>query len=832
LRVRSEPVTRATLAGALALLRKRKRPPKRRRIRKLRLLALLSVLGLLGLAAFTFGLLTAIAAQIPSLDPNRPQKAEQTNTYVYASDGHTILAILRGSQARIVVPSEEISPWLKHAIVAIEDKRFYEHRGVDVRGIVRAVWADITNGGAVQGGSTITQQFVKNNINGNAPTLGRKLREAALAWRLEQLWSKDRILTAYLNTIYFGNGAYGVQQACRVYFGHGADSVHVNPAEAALLAGIPENPSLYDPVAHPKLARARRNLVLRQMYLQNYLDTGQYRRYVNWKMPDPRSIRLPSSQSQAAPYFANYVIDQLVSKYRAKNIYGAGLHVTTTIDLGLQKIARDAIAKVLPPSIGPTAALVTIDVHTGDVVAMVGGRNYHRSQFNLATQGERQPGSSFKPFVLAAALRAGISPATTLVSQKVTINAGGRVWNVNNYEGEYLGRIDLIKAIAASDNSVFAQLTTIVGPPNVATTAHLLGITTPLQPYFAIGLGAEPATPLEMARAYAAFADGGYRLDNSMFGNTPLAIKSVTDAHGTPRNNHTKLTAVPGFVGNNAAIEDELLQGVVSSGTGTAAQLPGWSVAGKTGTTENYGDAWFVGFTPDLVTSVWVGYPDRLTPMLTEFHGHAVAGGTYPALIWKAFMQKALPYRQLVRSSFPAASIPFASPATVIFRDKKLELDNGNCRGAPSVEFFTGLAPTTTANCKPNEVEVPDVRGATLEAAKAHLLGQPLLTEIKYRPAKAGQRLGIVIAQTPRSGTLSAYDKVTLVLPRAVHGIVPKLVGVPIARARAELRRLNVRVRVAGARTGQVVAQKPPSGVASMPGMRVVLTVRAPRTGG
>jgi penicillin-binding protein 1A len=825
---------RATLAGALALLRKRKRPPKRRRIRKLRLLALLSVLGLLGLAAFTFGLLTAIAAQIPSLDPNRPQKAEQTNTYVYASDGHTILAILRGSQARIVVPSEAISPWLKHAIVAIEDKRFYEHRGVDVRGIVRAVWADVTNGGAVQGGSTITQQFVKNaTINGNAPTLGRKLREAALAWRLEQLWSKDRILTAYLNTIYFGNGAYGVQQACRVYFGHGADSAHVNPAEAALLAGIPENPSLYDPVAHPKLSRARRNLVLRQMYLQHYLDAGQYSEYVNWKMPDPRSVRLPASQGQAAPYFANYVIDQLVSnpKY-GKGVFGGGYKVTTTIDLGLQKLARDAIAKVLPPSIGPTAALVTIDVHTGDVVAMVGGRNYHRSQFNLATQGERQPGSSFKPFVLAAALRAGISPATTLVSHKVSIDVGGRVWNVSNFEDEYLGPIDLIKAIAASDNSVFAQLTNIVGPQNVATTAHLLGITTPLQPYFAIGLGAEPATPLEMARAYAAFADGGYRLDNSMFGNTPLAIKSITDAHGKTQNNDTKRTEVPGFVGSNAAIEDELLQGVVSSGTGTAAQLPGWAVAGKTGTTENYGDAWFVGFTPDLVTAVWVGYPDRLTPMLTEFHGRAVAGGTYPALIWKAFMQKALPYRRLLGSSFPAASIPYSSPATVIFRDRKLELDNGHCRGAPSVQFFTGLAPTTTANCRPNEVEVPDVRGATLDAAKAHLLGQPLLTRVKYRPAKAGQRLDIVIGQTPRSGTLSAYDKVTLVLPRALHGVVPKLVGVPIARARAKLRRLKVRVRVAGARKGRVVAQVPQSGVASVPGMRVVLTVRPVRTGG
>ena len=633
----------ATLAGALALLRKRNRPPKRRRIRKLRLLALLSVLGLLGLAAFTFGLLTAIAAQIPALDPNRPQKTEQTNTYVYASDGHTILAILRGSQARIVVPSEDISPWLKHAIVAIEDKRFYEHRGVDVRGIARAVWADVTNGGTVQGGSTITSSSSRTRSTATRPRSARKLREAALAWRLEQEWTKDQILTAYLNTIYFGNGAYGVEQACRVYFGHSADTAHVNPAEAALLAGIPEDPSLYDPVAHPKLARARRNLVLRQMYLQHYLDAGQYRRVR--QLEDAGS---PFGPAPVEPESGGAVLRELRHRparleVPAAEVYGAGLP------------GHDD-DRPRPPE-----ARAGRDREGAAAVDRADGRARHdrRSHRRRARDGrrpqlppepvqprdagsERQPGSSFKPFVLAAALRAGISPATTIVSHKVTIDAGGRVWNVNNFEGEYLGPIDLIKAIAASDNSVFAQLTNIVGPSTVARTAAALGITTPLQPYFAIGLGAEPATPLEMARAYAAFADGGYRLDNSMFGNAPLAIKSITDAHGTPRNNHTKLTAVPGFVGNNAAIEDELLQGVVSSGTGTAAQLPGWTVAGKTGTTENYGDAWFVGFTPDLVTAVWVGYPDRLVPMLTEFHGRAVAGGTYPALIWKAFMQKAL----------------------------------------------------------------------------------------------------------------------------------------------------------------------------------------------
>ncbi len=464
----------------MALLRRGTRAPKRRRIRKLRLLALLFILSLLGLAAFTFGLLTAIAAQIPSLDPARQAQRQQANTYIYASNGHTILAILRGSQARIVVESEDISPWLKHAIVAVEDRRFYEHRGVDVRSILRAVKADITNRGAVQGGSTITQQFVKNAINQNERTISRKLREAALAWRLERSESKDWILTAYLNTVYFGNGAYGVEQASRVYFDHSADTANVTPAEAALLAGIPGEPSLYDPVAHPRIALARRNLVLRLMLQQHYLGRAQFEHAIKTPLPKPQAVRLPATQSAAAPYFANYVTDQLVRKFHTRGVYGGGLRVRTTIDLKLQRFARDAIAKVLPPQIGPTAALVSLDANTGAVLAMVGGRNYHRSQFNLATQGERQPGSAFKPFVLAAALQSGISPATTLESHPVTIDAGGRLWHVSNYEGDYNGTIDLRQATAYSDNSVFAQLTNIVGPQNVAATAKALGIGTPL----------------------------------------------------------------------------------------------------------------------------------------------------------------------------------------------------------------------------------------------------------------------------------------------------------------------------------------------------------------
>jgi penicillin-binding protein 1A len=741
--------------------RRKPRPPKRRRIRKLRLLALLLVLLALGLSAFTFGLVRAINTQLGPLDPATAAKqSQQANTYVYASDGHTVLAILRGSQARIIVPWEQISPWVANAIVAVEDKRFYEHRGVDLRGILRAAWNDI-RGRPVQGGSTITQQFVKNALRANAPTIGRKLREAALAWHLEQKWSKEKILTAYLNTVYFGNGAYGVQQASKVYFGHGADTL--DPAESALLAGIPEDPSLWDPVAHPKLARARRNLVLRQLRDQGYLTAGQYRFWSKRPLPKPEDIRLPATQSGVAPYFANYVTDQLVRHRGTHNAYGGNLRVRTTIDLGLQKLAREAIAKTLPASVGPTAALVSLDAHTGAVLAMVGGRNYHHSQFNLATQGERQPGSAFKPFVLAAALKSGIAPSTTLVSKPVSIFLGDKLWNVTNYEGEYLGTIDLNQAIAASDNAVFAQLTNIVGPSSVARTAKSLGITTPLRPYFAIGLGAEPATPLEMARAYATFADGGYRLDDS-YGDEPRVIECVAVGTGKCIPNYTYPHRV--LDANLTAIEDQMLGGVVRAGTGTAAQLRGgWSVAGKTGTTENYGDAWFVGFTPDVVTAVWVGYPDQLRPMLSEYHGRAVAGGTYPALIWKAFMEKALPYRQLEPKPFAAPSLPYASPAAVVVRDGRVERDNGRCKNTHLVQLFSD-APLATADCKPNEVEVPDVRGTLLASAKARLLRQPLLARVVWTRAKPGTRLGVVLRQTPARGTLSAYDRVKLVVAR------------------------------------------------------------------
>ena len=798
---------------------------RRRRIRKLRLLALVGVLGMLALAAFSYGLILAVSHQLSDLDPFAHVGTQQVDGYVYAGDGHTILAVLRGSQSRVLVPSDRISPWVKQAIVATEDKRFYEHRGIDLRGMARALWADIRHKGTVQGGSTITQQFVKNQLTGNAPSVTRKLKEAALAWQLEQQWSKDKILTAYLNTIYFGNGAYGIERAARTYFGHSA--LKLTLPEAALLAGIPEDPSLYDPVAHPRAAKARRQVVLTLMLQQKVITPGEFRNAKHAPMPRPQDVHLSGVMGQS-PYFGEYVKQQLLADKRIgpKRVYGGGFRVYTTIDLRLQMLARQAIDKWLPSPDGPQAALVALNPSTGDVLAMYGGRSFHASQFNLAVQGERQPGSSFKPFVLATALREGISPLSVFDSHPVSIFLGNRYWTPSNFEGEYLGPINLVKAIAVSDNSVFAQLTKDVGPSNVAREAHALGITSPLDGVFSIGLGTQAVNPLEMARAYSTFANGGRRVDGAVFGNEPRAITQIRDVAGKVVYNNTPVDRRV-MSTTDAEVVNQLLQGVVTGGTGTAAALPDRPVAGKTGTTENYGDAWFVGYTPQLVTAVWVGYPKGLRPMLTEWRGGPVVGGTFPASIWKTFMQSALKLLGAEPESF--ASPPYLSVDSkrVTYRDGRIELDNGRCRSVSLLVYFAGEGPSRTASCKVNEVEVPSVVGYDLAAARSRLSAQPLTAQVIYRPATAGERVGVVVKQIPRTGTLSSFQRVTIVLAKPLHGTVPKVVGLSWPRASAKLRKLklNVRLQRSKGAPGRVVDQRPRAGVAAAPGMKVTVTV-------
>jgi penicillin-binding protein 1A len=814
------------------LLRRRKgaeaQPQRRRRIRKLRLLGLLTALALLALASFTFGLVRAVGDEIPKLDPAYQQRLEQ-NGYIYSADGKRTLAVLRGSEARVLLRGDEIDPDMKRAIVAIEDRRFFEHRGVDVRGILRAAWADIRHKRLVEGGSTITQQFIKNAYVRNEASIARKLKEAALAWQLERQrkWSKDRILTAYLNTIYFGNGAYGIQQAAETYFHHAAEPMTLG--EAALLAGIPKDPSQFDPVTNPRGARQRRNLVLRTMLEQELITPREFRAARREPLPEPNSVRLPGTQGPA-PYFVNYVKQQLIDRYGSSCVFGGGLRVRTSVDLGLQELARKAIAKWLRDPKGPSAALVALDPRTGRVLAMVGGNNYRKSQFNLAVQSQRQAGSAFKPIVLATALEDGISPESTFVSQPVSIPIGGRVWRVRNYENAYLGAIDLRTATTYSDNSVYAQLTRVVDPSAVIRTAHRLGIRSRLTNYFSIGLGAQTVNPLELARAFSAFANGGFRIEGSLFRNHPRAIVAVRDDDDScgDKAGENEVRRKRVLSPRTASLVTSLLENVVRAGTGVRAALPGREVAGKTGTTENYGDAWFVGYTPQLVAAVWVGYPDSLRPMLTKFNGAPVAGGTYPALIWRAFMRRALPALGAEPEFFSPPPPTYAVPKRVATRDGRLVLDNGYCRGAIELLFMDGGGPGRVGDCKPNEVEVPRVIGEPLEEARARLSAQPLRSELIWKPAAPRERVGVVLRQFPAEGALSSYDEVKIVLARPLHGVVPDVVGRRLAAARAALerRRLVPRVvRFAEGRRNRVLFQTPKGEVAAAPGMQVKLVV-------
>jgi penicillin-binding protein 1A len=808
------------------LLRRRRRNSasgsngRRRRIRKLRLFALLLILFLLGTGAFTFGLITAVAGQIPNCDPTRVPR--EVDGHIYANDGHTILATLRGSESRILVGTEDIAPIMQQAIVAVEDKRFYEHRGVDLRGIGRAIWADITSKKVVQGGSTITQQFVKNSCVTTARTISRKLKEAALAWQLEQRWNKPRILTAYLNTIYFGNGAYGIQRAAQTYFNTSASKLTL--PQATLLAGIPSDPTRFDPVTNPKTAKARRLEVLKAMLSQNEISETDLRRADRAPLPRASDVHLPGIEGPA-PFFVNYVKQQLIEKYGTRKVFGGGLNVQTTIDLRLQHLARQAIQTVLREPNGPSAALVAIRPSTGEVLAMYGGNNYRQSQFNLAVQGERQPGSSFKPFVLATALKQGISPSTVFPSKPLMIFMGDRYWPVHNYENSYIGSADLATATIVSDNSIFAQLTRLVGPANVAQTAHQLGVTRHLNPYFGIGLGVDAVSPLDMARAFSSVANDGRRVDGSVFGNRPRAIARVANAQGRVVDNNGPV-ARQVLSQDQAALLTSILEGVVQSGTGKRAALHDRAVAGKTGTTENYGDAWFVGYTPQLATAVWVGYPDRLKYMLTEYHGQAVAGGTFPAEIWRTFTQRAL--AGTPPEQFPTYSYQYSTARRVVWRDGTLQLDNGHCKNTELVSYFSGRGPARTATCKLNEVEIPRVVGMTLTRAKVTLGAQPLSANIVYKPAQAKQRVDIVLDQFPRKGRLSSWDKVTLVLAKPLHGVVPRVVGLSLANARRRLRAKGLIPaidRFADGRPGRVIAQMPVAGVAASPRMAIRLVV-------
>jgi penicillin-binding protein 1A len=655
--------------------------PAKPKLKKVRLAFVALGLSVLALVSTVFGMLMAVASDLPSLENTAEFRAAENST-LYArgpgcqqlgkNEADCRIAKLTGNLNRILVGQGEISPHIKNAVIAIEDRRFYGHEGVDYTGIARALWQDILSRSARQGGSTITQQFVKNALSAQGDrSVFQKLRESALAYHLERQWSKEKILTQYLNTVYFGNGAYGIESAMRTYFGDGDEQGELEsnddtagvtlapaptteeppdpnareastatPAEAAMLAGMISSPSLYDPVENPARAGERRNLVLGRMLEQGTITRGQYEEAIRTPVPDEDEVDPPDAESEE-PYFTSWMTQQLVDRYGPGVVFGGGLKVQTTIDPQIQDAAENAIAGRLA-GVGPSASLVAIDNKTGEVRAMVGGTDFNARPFNLATNGHRQPGSAFKPFILVRALADGVDPNSTWASQPKELpfrgKKGPELFKVANYEDSYLGAASLWSATAASDNSVFAELGMQVKPPRVARMARRMGIRTDVSTNPAMLLGGleEGVTPLEMAYAYSTIANEGRRVSGSLAadGRGPVAFTNV-EGKGIDATNKVQSERVfPQPVGSLAK---EMLSLVVTSGTGEAAQVGDESIWGKTGTTENYGDAWFVGGNDDMTVAVWVGYADRVQPMEYE-HAGPVAGGTFPAEIFHDFM--------------------------------------------------------------------------------------------------------------------------------------------------------------------------------------------------
>ena len=630
-------------------------PPRRPKLKKLRFALVFSGLATLGVISTVFGMMMAVTANLPSLEGEERLRVGKNSILYYDQNKRLELAKLTGNENRVLVRQDQISPNMKNAVIAMEDKRFYEHKGVDYRGIARALWQDLRQRRAAQGGSTITQQLVKNLVEAQQTrTVFQKLRESALAYHIERKFTKQEILQHYLNTVYFGNGAYGIEAAVRTYFRGGTETfdenappeaANVAPHEAALLAGIIASPSMYDPVQNPNRAYARRNLVLLRMYEQRMITRDEYRRAIRQAIPTRQTIRVPRPDSEV-PYYSTWVTQQLLDIYEGNTglVFGGGLKITTTIDHELQTAAEQAIAGRMG-NIGPAAALVAIENKTGEIKAMVGGSDFSKRPFNLATHGHRQPGSAIKTFTLLAALQKGVSPGRTFVSspQVFTVpgTRGKEKFSVENYESNYTGVNSVFGATVSSDNAVYAQLgLKVVGTRRIARLAQRMGIRTKISTNPAMVLGGleRGVTPLEMAYAYSTLANDGVRVSGSMsaWPDGPVAIEKVLNSDDDVRDENEKRTerVFPASVAQQAK---SILAAVISSGTAKAAQI-GEFAAGKTGTTENYGDAWFVGFNKELTVAVWVGYPDKLIPMETEYRGNPVAGGTYPAEIWQAFM--------------------------------------------------------------------------------------------------------------------------------------------------------------------------------------------------
>ncbi|MHB0976018.1 MAG: transglycosylase domain-containing protein [Candidatus Aquicultorales bacterium] len=606
-----------------------------------------------GLALFTLTLVTVSAVALFSLSSlanlkpakivNQPQRS-----LVYAADGSVIGSFF--VQNREPIPIKFVPQHFQDAVVAVEDRRFYKHKGVDLEAIMRAMLQNLSKKRISEGGSTLTQQYVKNVLIGNQLSMTRKIKEAYLAMELERKYTKKQILEAYINTVYFGHGAYGVEAAAETYFGKRVQDLTL--AESALIAGLPKSPQGFSPYDSPEESKRRQESVLDKMVNERFIGKAEAVEakaqpliYTPLEQEDPND--------KVAPYFVEYVKQQLLEKYGKETVFSGGLKIYTTLDTKMQKAADTIIRSTLNLPGDPTASIVAVDPKTGHIKTMSVGRDFKTFKYNVAAQGRRQPGSSFKVFVLVAALEKGMDPKTAFPGSSpinIPIPNSTEVWTVNNAEGSAYGPISLWDATLKSVNAVFAQVIMKIGPPAVVDAAKRMGVTSELEPYPAIAIGGltDGVSPLEMASSFGTLATGGDYTE-------PIAVTRVLDRDKNVimENKPAMKRVVDPKIAGQAT---QILSEVIAKGTGMRANI-GRPAAGKTGTAENYQDAWFVGYTPDLSTAVWMGHAEAQIQMRTV-HDVPGYGGIIPATMWGEFMAEAL--KDVPPHKFP----PFTKPDT------------------------------------------------------------------------------------------------------------------------------------------------------------------------
>jgi penicillin-binding protein 1A len=720
-------------------------------------------------------LASACALPHPHLQGPVPKIPPLPQTSMLFDDQGHLIRVLHAGENRVLIPLSQVPPLVRQAVVAIEDARFYSHHGVDLKAVARAAIADARAGRPVQGGSTITEQLVKITITGSDRTLSRKFKDAVLAYELEGRYTKAQILELYLNTVYFGEGAYGVQAAAQTYFSRPASELTLT--QGALLAGLIQSPSGYDPVFHAGAALSRRNQVLARMEQLQMIASATERQAA----AEPVGLKVSDNTDKyPAPYFVDYVERWFLSNPafgatyddRYHLLFEGGLRISTTIDMRLQEMAERAVHEILIAKSDPYAAMTVLDPRNGNLVAMVGGRGYFSkdpyAKLNLATGGStgRQAGSTFKAFTLVTALQRGISPQQVFAAPpSIQIPVPhGPPWPVSNFEGSSYGSMTLEQATVNSVNTVYAQVVMRVGPANVAATAARMGIASHLEVVPSITLGTSDVNTVEMASAFGTLADEGY--------HAPVtAVTKITDAAGKviyQADQKPKLVVQPAV----AYQADQILQEVVQQGTGVQAAIDR-PTAGKTGTTQDYADAWFVGFIPQMVAAVWVGYPKgRVSMVEPRTRIPAVLGGTWPAEIWHAFMTNAT--RGMPVQDFQPPGSRFV---TVVVDVTQGCLPNAYTppQDIQPVQYALGTEPTEvcTEPSSPQPNEVPQVTGLTEDVARATLESYGFQVLVEAQPVD-GFPADIVLSQSPASGS-PAYpgDTVIIVVAQAPGTAAP-----------------------------------------------------------